>query len=224
MEKFEFITEFEIEKKTFKDISSFVSLNTTSPFLETARKKKNKPLETEPAQPEKQKRGKGGAFAKYETEKSEEGTDLKDLTEDKINESLDEITAEDYEDFASLGVDIIDFALDKAFSFMDREVTPNSKEQEKKKNRLKTIVGKLFKKWGLKFSLELLAVVMLIGYGSGKWNKAKVIEPKEKKPKGQIRSITSGKRAKPEVINKDKKEVKNKAKGKGLIHKMQSNE
>jgi len=111
MNQFEFISEFKIEKAPFSYVTNFIGKQTLSPYLEQARKIKIfKPKD------EAKKSGGGGAFGKFEKPKVEdENLDLKTISEEKLNDNLNDLPDEDYEDFGEIGIDLLDFAVDKIF-------------------------------------------------------------------------------------------------------------
>jgi len=94
-----------------------------------------------------------------------------------------------------------------------------------KKARLKIITGRLFKKWGVKFSLEMLGAFLLLSYINVRWTQStkidkdesdtKVIPIRTQKITKAEKKIVSAKE-KPKAKEEVKKETK--PKGKGLIN------
>jgi len=94
---FEFVTSFKINKATLLDACAFVATDTYSPFLEKARAKVIKPVEPLPTelsnQPAENKEG--NFFSRFKKTKEEKQEDLRTITEERLNEGLDELTDEE---------------------------------------------------------------------------------------------------------------------------------
>lgn len=161
MQTFDLITNFDISKEDISSVTAFISKGFTSPYLESKRKVINitdKPIVNKSAK-------KKFSFSDIEGDKeNDEKLDLRTVSEDKLNDSLEELTDEDYEDFGEIGIEILDYVIDRVFIFMKRKPSELDSTAKKKKERLKIIAGRLFQKWGVKFSLEMLGGFLLVGY------------------------------------------------------------
>jgi hypothetical protein len=226
---FQFVTEFDLNSKQFKDITDFVGTQTTSPYLEQARKvkpvqavknvfKSSDKTDSKPA----------NAFTSIAAKKEGGETPVESAeieSSERLNEGIEEMSAEDYNDVGELAIEFVDFAIDKLFIFLGRNPEKNSKLAESKKKRLKIVIGKLMQKHEVKLSMEFIAVVIFGSYINAKWASSKKIEdgekekvkkkvsdkarPISKSTEGKVVSIAEGKKeAKKEVKKEVKKEFK----------------
>lgn len=153
-------TSFNISKQPINTLYSFVGKGFSSPYLEDRRKVIN--IVDKPVVKEEVK--KTIKFSDIEDSQDDNPIDLRTVSEDRLNDSLEELSTEDYEDFGEIGIEILDYVLDRVFIFMNREPAKIDSLAKKKKERLKIIAGRLFQKWGVKFSLEMLGGFLLVGY------------------------------------------------------------
>lgn len=90
--------------------------------------------------------------------------DFLEINESEINEQMQESTdAESMEDVAEVLIETLDFALEKGLNMFGRDVKENKSTERKKKN-LSKMLSVLMVKWGVKFKLEYLALIMLFSY------------------------------------------------------------
>lgn len=206
MNRFEFISEFNIKSGSLDQLKRFVELDTTSPYLTEVRKKVSKP-KVDTSKPS----GSGAdAFSQFESKEDTSKLDLHTLNEEQLNETLEEMTDEDFQDMGEIAIELLDFAMDKVFIMLSRKPSENDKLADVKKERLKILAGRLLKKWGVKFSLEVLGLFVLLSYINMRWSKAEKIESEE----GETKVIKMPKR---KTTNAEKKidktsQKKNKAK------------
>jgi len=214
---FDFVTDFSLNSSGLNHITDFIKKDTDSPTLNVLRKSVNKQT--------KETKSANNPFANAEKDpnKGLSTDDLKEISEDKINESLSDLTDDDYEDFGEIGIELLDFAMDKIFIMLGRIPAENSSLMDKKKERLKIITGRLFKKWGVKFSLEMLGVFLLIGYINMRWSKSEKQDKTEgssKVIKMKPQKVTNfeKKQTKKETKKEDSKKVNKETKRKGLLN------
>lgn len=126
--------------------------------------------------------------------------DFREVDENKIEEELQESTSkEEMEAFAEMVVEGVDFGFNKLLTVNGYEVK-ESKKEEKQKKRLSELGAQILIKWGVKFKLEYLFLILFFGWAFGKWSRAKKVE-----------DIDSEKTKKP-ISTKDKKDKKEEVK------------
>lgn len=122
------------------------------------------------------------------TKKKNSEVDYNDITENKINEELNNLGSEDYEEFSGLIIAGIDYILELALNnFANRQQKTETRAQKNKIKKLKIIGAKILEKHGVKFKIEFLFFAMFLGYGVNRYRNAEIIdETKEmnKKKKG----------------------------------------
>jgi len=186
MHVFNVITTFDIQKAGFNSITSFVGRDFTSPTLEKSRGALNLSI--------KPKEKKTFSWSDAEKDKPEDNElDLQTVSEERLNDSLEELTDEDYNDFAEIGIELFDYGLDRAFIWLGRNPSEADSVVKAKKDRLKIIAGRLFRKWGVKFSLEMLGIMLLLFYINARWTAAEKIDKGEKQTKSKNKEKKGGK-------------------------------
>lgn len=209
---FTFITDFKINKIPFTSIKDFVKQDFESPFLKDARKTNifaEKKIQNKTKETGSSTSNPFDQVAKSKGDPS--NLDLQTVAEDKFNEALEdqELSAEDYQDVSELFIEGFDFLLDKAFIYMNRIPQANSKLLNAKKKRLKIIAGRIMQKYGMKFSLEFLGVIVLASYINARYASTKKKEDpapsKQTKNKGMVIEMNQDKPAKQKPAEKPKK-------------------
>jgi len=180
---FEFISDFQFNTKSFSQIEAFIKQDTTSPYLIEARKDKPlkkslNPFKKDTEEPEKS----FNPFSQIAKSKSS-GEAIEEAKEEaylesseKLNDSVNEMTEEDYQDVGELAIEFTDFLIDKVFIYLGRQPSKNNALADSKKKRLKIVIGKLMQKHEVKLSMEFIAVTLFASYVNSKWASSKKIQ------------------------------------------------
>lgn len=114
--------------------------------------------------------------------------DYNDITEEKINREIEELTEDDFEDMSGMVIAAIDWILEKVLNnFFNRQQVKETPAQKQKLKRLKILGKKMLAKWGVKFKIEMLFLVMFIGYVSNRYSSAEIIDESKVKEKKKRR-------------------------------------
>lgn len=206
---YEILTDYTVSKGTEQEICEFFSRKYTSPTLERLKSEKTQKTFSLTEQENEEEDG-FGLDDMHVGEITDD--DYRTLSDERLDEELEELDDEDYEDFAGILIAGVDWGFEKIINnFANRKQGKETNAQKQKLNRLKILAKKVMIKHGVKFKIEVLFGIMLIGYFADRYKNAEIIDPNKVKNKKNNSSAvvnTVKKVENPKVKEEELEEVK----------------
>jgi len=116
---------------------------------------------------------------------------IDNLDEDAINEEMEDIDEADYQLAADLFITFLDYAFEKVLNwFFNKKTVAETPAQKESLRHMKSLTKKVIMKWGVKFKIEFLLVMLMVMYFYARFKDAVPVDDKRPAKKTAASSIT----------------------------------